>query len=752
MAEEHTIGKAYVQILPSTEGIKGRLQNALSGPAEEAGQSAGSSMGEGIKTGLGKMASVIGTSVAAASAAVVALGKSAIESYADYEQLVGGVETLFGAGGQSLEEYAAGVGKSVEEAKTEYDSLMGAQNTVMENARQAFMTAGLSANEYMETVTSFSASLIQSLGGDTEKAAVAADKAIIDMADNANKMGTSMESIQNAYQGFAKQNYTMLDNLKLGYGGTKSEMERLVQDAEKLDTSFKASRDANGHLALSFGDIVDAIHIVQTDMGITGTTSKEASQTISGSVNAMKAAWKNLVTGIADDNADFDRLVQDLVNTLVGDGTGSGGVINNILPRIKTALQGIGKLVEGLAPIIAEALPKLIAEVLPSLLETAMSLVQTAGGAILDNLPLLMDCGLQLLLTFADGIIESLPEIIPAVVDIVLRIVEKLTDPESFGKVIDAALQIILALAQGLINAIPELIVKAPVIILNLVDALIDNLPKVFDAGWELLKAVANGLLAALPEIAQALLEFWATMSEKIPEWKESLREWGGAFIGKIIDGIKEFWENLKQAVRDTAQIVKNFLGFGDGSEPTEGPLTKAADFGINLIRTIADGISGAIDFISTSVDTITSAISNAFSDLWESALTWGSDLISNFIDGIKQGWSNLKGTLGEFAEKISDWLGFSEPKEGPLSNFHTYAPDMMALFAKGIRDNEDLVTAQIERSFDFSGLLGAPQLAGAGTGGGAVTNYYTITVNGISELDEIIRWFQGRQVEGRMA
>ena len=235
---------------------------------------------EGFKAGLEKIGSfakkgmaLVTGSVTAASGAMIALGKSALDAYADYEQLTGGVSTLFGTQDRSLEEYAASVGKSVDAARSEYDKLLQAQSDVLDNAAKAFKTAGLSQNEYMETVTSFSAALIASLGGDTLKAAEVADKAIVDMADNANKMGSSMESIQNAYQGFAKQNYTMLDNLKLGYGGTKSEMERLLADAEAI---------SGVHYDIeSYADVVEAIHVIQDEMGITGTTAKEAAETIS---------------------------------------------------------------------------------------------------------------------------------------------------------------------------------------------------------------------------------------------------------------------------------------------------------------------------------------------------------------------------------------------------------------------------------------------------------------------------------------
>lgn len=260
--------------------------------AEKAGQSAGGAFEKGAKPGGGAFKEVmvgaarqIGAAfvnmASEAAGTVVNTMKAAVDSVASLEQNIGGVETLF----------------------------KDSADTVIANAKRAYETAGLSANQYMQTVTSFSASLLQSLGGDTKKAAEYADMAIVDMSDNANKMGTSMESIQNAYQGFAKQNYTMLDNLKLGYGGTKSEMERLVADAEKLDTSFQAQRDSSGKLALSYSDVVDAIHIVQENMGITGTTAKEASETIEGSMNAAKAAWDNFLNGSGDAEQFADAVI-----------------------------------------------------------------------------------------------------------------------------------------------------------------------------------------------------------------------------------------------------------------------------------------------------------------------------------------------------------------------------------------------------------------------------------------------------------
>lgn len=341
--------------------------------------------------GLKKVASIsFKALLAGAGAVATAIGKIAYESvqaFADFEQLKGGVETLFGAkGAQSVEEYAQSLGKSVSEVQKEYDNLTKAQDIVLGNANDAYKTAGLSANDYLETVTSFSASLIQSVGGDTLKAAELADQAIIDMADNANKMGTDMGSIQYAYQGFAKQNYTMLDNLKLGYGGTKEEMQRLIKDAAKLDKSVKSND-------MSYANIVKAIHAVQKNMSISGityeeytelvesgaktheeafallgTTAKEANFTVTGSMNQMKGAWENVLTALGSGEA-LDEAFDNFIESFEIFG-------KNIIPVAERALIGMGTLVEKLAPIIEEKLPALAEQLLPPLIRATVTLVK----------------------------------------------------------------------------------------------------------------------------------------------------------------------------------------------------------------------------------------------------------------------------------------------------------------------------------------------------------------------------------------
>lgn len=434
---------------------------------------------------LGKIGSAVSTAVkasaaavGAASAGVAALGTACINAYADYEQLVGGVETLFKDSADTIQTYAD----------------------------NAYKTAGLSANEYMETVTSFSASLLQSLDGDTEKAAAAADLAITDMADNANKMGTAMESIQNAYQGFAKQNYTMLDNLKLGYGGTKEEMQRLLADAEKLSgVKYDLS---------SYADIVEAIHVIQTEMGITGTTAKEASTTIQGSVASMKAAWANLMVGMADDTQNFDMLLSNFIESI-------GTVADNLLPRIGIVIEGMGKLVAGLAPEIASALPTLTNELLPNLVELgvqsisalvqgiqengdslaagALSIVGTLAEGIAELLPMVADTAASLAVSLADGLTESLPNIIPVAIETISTLVENLT--ENANIIIDAGIQIILALGEGLIAALPQLIETVPQIVINIANVINDNAPKLVDTALYLITRLAVGLVQAIPTL-----------------------------------------------------------------------------------------------------------------------------------------------------------------------------------------------------------------------------------------------------------
>lgn len=328
----------------------------------EEAESEGKGLGEKLKGAFGTAAKGVATGVGAAGAAVGVLAKKAVDSYGNYEQLVGGVETLFGTGGMSLEEYAKSVGKSVSEAQSEYDKLKKAESTVLKNSEKAFKTAGISANAYMETSIQSAAALINSLGGDQEKAADLMDMSITDMSDNVNKMGTNMQSVQDAYRGFSRGNFTMLDNLALGFAGTKEGMQQLLDKAEEI-SGYKYDIS-------SYSDIVEAIHVVQTEMGITGTTMHEADGTIQGSLSAVGAAWDNLTIAFGRGSEETKTAVGDLVET-------AGTYIGNIVPIIGGILQNIGVAIKEIVPIIIEKLPGIIADLAPKLLESAWTLVAT---------------------------------------------------------------------------------------------------------------------------------------------------------------------------------------------------------------------------------------------------------------------------------------------------------------------------------------------------------------------------------------
>lgn len=515
---------------------------------------------------LGKIGSAVNTAVkasaaavGAASAGVAALGTACINAYADYEQLVGGVETLFKDSADTIQTYAD----------------------------NAYKTAGLSANEYMETVTSFSASLLQSLDGDTEKAAAAADLAITDMADNANKMGTAMESIQNAYQGFAKQNYTMLDNLKLGYGGTKEEMQRLLADAEKLSgVKYDLS---------SYADIVEAIHVIQTEMGITGTTAKEASTTIQGSVASMKAAWANLMVGMADDTQNFDMLLSNFIESI-------GTVADNLLPRIGVVIEGMGKLVAGLAPEIASALPTLTNELLPNLVELgvqsisalvqgmqengdslaagALSIVGTLAEGIAELLPMVADTAASLAVSLADGLTESLPNIIPIAIETISTLVENLT--ENANTVIDAGIQIILALGEGLIAALPQLIETVPQIVINIANVINENAPRLIKTALYLIGQLAIGLIKAIPTLIANIPQIIHAIVEAFMAF-----QWlnlGKQLIDGVANGVKKAGESMATAAKNTFSKFKSKLAGVEVASELK-----------NIGKHIIDGVVGGI-------------------------------------------------------------------------------------------------------------------------------------------------------------
>lgn len=459
--------------LDSSEYEKG-LKNAKSSASGLTGLfgkvgSAASTVGKGIFNVATNVAKVSVAATTAGATAISTLTGLAINSYADYEQLVGGVETLYKTSADKVQQYAA----------------------------DAYKTAGLSANEYMNTATTFAAALVSSLGGDTEQAAELANTAIGDMSDNANKMGTDMESIQNAYNGFSKQNYTMLDNLKLGYGGTKQEMQRLLDDANKLNA---AQGNYTKYSIDSYADVVSAIHDVQNAMGITGTTSKEASTTIQGSVNATKSAWSNLVTGIADDNANFGQLISNFVDSATT-------AASNILPRIEVALNGAAKLIESLVPPIMAELPSLIETVLPQLAKSAVNIVQTLVTGISANAAQLIDSAIQIITVLGNGIYQMLPTVAQSALQIVLTLVSKLN--ENLPQMLDTAGQMLIAFVEGVSEHLPDIMLAAASIVETLLTYFIEHLPDIVEGAMQMGDAVIDGIIDAISAAWDSLVSWF---------------------------------------------------------------------------------------------------------------------------------------------------------------------------------------------------------------------------------------------------
>lgn len=488
---------------------------------------------QNLGSGLKAAAKVGVAAVSSAASGIAALTTSAVKNYAEYEQLVGGVDTLFKDSSGKVQEYA----------------------------QNAYKTAGLSANEYMSTVTSFSASLIQSLGGDTEKAVEYANTAITDMSDNANKMGTDIGMIQNAYNGFAKGNFTMLDNLKLGYGGTQEEMKRLLKKANEL----KVAQGGMADLTIdSYADIVEAIHLVQDEMGIAGATAAEAGTTIEGSLNSMKAAWQNVITGIADDNADFEMLIDNLVTSLVGDGTESNlGVFGNILPRIEVALTGAGKLIENLFPAIMEQIPSIIENTLPRLAESAFHIIETIVNGVLEHAPALFELAVNILIMLAQGIAGNVEQLTTSLVEVILKIVEVLTNPESLTALFGAALDIILGIATGIIKAIPQLLKSVPKIIEGIVVTIGNLLYKVTEVGKNIVNGIWQGIQAKRAEFERKIRNFFEGIVNGV---KSALGIHSPsrvfAAIGKFMaDGLGEGWEDEFSGIK---KAIDNSLVFDD--------------------------------------------------------------------------------------------------------------------------------------------------------------------------------------------
>lgn len=762
-----SVGSAYVSLMPSMDGFASKIGKEFGSQGNAAGKAFGDSMtvgidsgakkSSGILTGLGTVAKGAATAAVAGftalTGAVTAIGGAALSAYADYEQLVGGVDTLFGSASQTLQGYAA----------------------------EAYKTCGMSANQYMTQATSFAASLVSSCSGDVAKAADYANMAMGDMSDNVNKMGSDMTDVQNAYQGFAKQNYTMLDNLKLGYGGTQAEMKRLIADANKL----RQEQGKNADLTIdSYADVVEAIHTVQENMGITGTTAKEAATTISGSIGMAKAAWENFITGLGRDDVDFSQLTQQLLESI-------GAVATNVAPRVAQIGQGIVTAF----PVVLSGLGTVLAPVVSEALSTAWNIaVNTLAGigihlptvdssqmlsginAAMDAAKLLLtdpaaflEKGNQLVQSVGSGIRAGVPQIVSEGLNILTSLSQAFLT--GFPQIVSMGGQLVLSLVQGLMDSLPSIIEQGPQIVSNIANGISAAAGVLLDTGLQIIVAIGTGLvnavptlLANIPQILQAVWDAfvayqWVTLGGTLVT---SIGEGIAALGSQIPTKLKGFFD---QAVNHAGEFVSNMAAKG---------LQAGSDFLLNIAATLSQmpgrvagwfseiifnaaslvsslgakasaagqgflsGIQGGFNAAVSFVASIPGRVVGAIGDLGGLLVNSGRSLINGFVSGIQSAIGGALSTVSGAVSQIRSFFPFSPAKRGPFSGhgYTTYSGKaLMEGWAEGIGSGTGAVNSAITSalasasSLIGSGITVAPSVAVAGAGAAGAT--YNVTVNG---------------------
>lgn len=738
------VGSAYVTLMPSMRGFANDIKAQFGQAGNEGGKSFGSGLTTGILGGSGAaksaLSSIGGAAVAAGklavaglgavTGAVTAVGGAALNAYADYEQLSGGVETLFGSSASTLKGYAD----------------------------EAYRTAGMSANQYMTQATSFAASLVQSVGGDTAKAAEYANMAMIDMSDNVNKMGSDMQSVQDAYQGFAKQNFTMLDNLKLGYGGTKEEMQRLIADANKL----RAEQGKTADLTIdSYADIVEAIHTVQEEMGITGTTAKEASTTISGSIGMAKAAWTNFLTGLGRDDVDFSQLTNQLLESI-------GAVAKNVAPRVaiigKSIIQAFPSVLSGLgsvlAPIVSEALStawNIAVQALAGLgiklptvdssqFMAAFQQVASFVGAAIDGIKGAVS-------TLASAFAPAFAAMQAALAPIIAQVSSALLPALSvLGAALGNLAAAVLPVISAAIQAMAPVIATAIGAVVSLASTISTGLAPVING-------IASLIQAVLPVIQQLFTQWGASIQAVVSAaftFVESVVTSAmnviNAVIGTVLALIKGDWEGVWNGVLNILQAV------WDGMIATVQ----------SCIQLVSSTIDSALSFIKGVWNSAWSALGSFLDSAWDgfvSAVTGGNEQVMSILGGLPgkiiglfadagswlidsgsallQGFADgVMGAVGWVGDQISGALGtirglfpFSPAKEGPFSGrgYTTYSGKaLMRDWAKGMASEESVVRKTVKSALGgASAMLSAGvSVTGAPAAAGAGGNVY-ITVDG---------------------
>lgn len=630
----------------------------------------------------------ISVAVGAGATAIGLLTKKAVDSYSDFEQNAGGIKKLYGDA---------------------YDS-------VMKNAVNAYKTSGMSANKYMETATQFSASLISSLKGNSEEASKQTEVAMRAISDNWNTFGGDLESITDAYKGFSKQNYTMLDNLKLGYGGTKEEMERLIDDANEYAKTIGKASDMSID---SFSDIVTAIELVQEKQGVAGTTAKEAQTTIQGSLNMTKMAWENLLVAFGNTEVEgYLDNVGEAVDTFV---SSASVAFNNVLPVVEKAFQGIVQAIGAVIPIINKELPTMISTLLPSLLTSAAALVSGIVSAlpallssIVENIPTIIST----LMTQVDwsGIYTSMSEALSSVVTVFQELGTKVF--EWFTRDgLTMMVQSIVNFASGMLTQISLSFPTVGIdMITNIVNGILGSIGTVLTALSSLVEQGLSLLALNAPKFMLTAIEFVGQLavgiSNNLPQFINSLVDLASKGIATLMQHLPDFLlKGVEIVTKIASGIIRNLPAIVSAIlngiikliSTITSNLPQFMAKGGEIVAKLAIGIVNSIWNVAQAVTQIVTTIAEKIGGLPGMALQWGKDLIQSFVNGIKSMIGGVVNAVSGVAKKVANFLHFSEPDEGPLANFHTYAPDMMKLFAQGIRQNSDLLEDAFNDSLGFA-------------------------------------------------
>lgn len=668
------LASAYIQIVPSARGMRGAITQQLGGEAASAGTSAGESLGANL---VGKLKTII------AAAGIGKLIHDAIDEGANLQQSIGGIETLFKDSADVVKKYAD----------------------------EAYRTAGMSANEYMETVTGFSASLLQGLGGDTSAAAEIANTALVDMSDNANKMGTDMESIKNAYQGFAKQNYTMLDNLKLGYGGTKSEMERLLADAQKISgVKYDIS---------NLSDVYQAIHVIQGELDITGTTAREAATTLSGSMASMKAAFTNVLGNLAL-GEDIGPALVDLEETVFTFLTGNlFPMIGNIISAAPEFLSGaLSMLIRGLniashnadeiMQIGIDVITELVTGILestPYIIEAAINLAVALGSAFLntdwigvatdaitsikDNLDLasgeILGSDGSIIVALVNSITAHMPELMEQAYMIITNMASAIA--ECLPVIYQEGVEIIGSISGAITENLPAIYNTGMDILTNLLGSITERLPDVLNTGIEIITNIVNGLLQSIPDIIAAMGEILVELVGFILDNLPTILDAGVQLIYNLAQGILK---NLPDILSAIGTVLAKLL------EKIIESLPKLLESGFRLIGQLAAGLIKAVPQVISAIVTMIRDMVNEFRNFdWKSI---GDNIISGIVNGLKAGISYIVNAAKEVAQSALDGaknlLGIASPSKVMRDEVGKWIP---AGIAVGIEANMDAVPAAMD-------------------------------------------------------